>query len=46
MKIGIEYKDILRGFKAWYASIQSRVKRITFPDADAFKYVIESHRLV
>lgn len=42
MKIGIKFENMPRGFKSWFATLEGKVRRLTFPDADAVGFEVDN----
>ena len=42
MKIGIKFENMPRGFKSWFATLKGKVRRLTFPDADAVGFEVDN----
>lgn len=42
MKIGVKYENMPRGFKTWFVTIKDKVRRLTFPNADAVGFEVDS----
>ena len=42
MRIGIEYKNMPRGFKTWFLKQRSKVRLLSFKDVEAVGFEISS----